>query len=77
MAAESIALVEAASSGPIADSMNFDDDDEIGSASRRGDADVRPTGDGYADEGEVVDRLIQQAMEQSDEKSERKTDPEY
>jgi hypothetical protein len=35
--------------------------------------------DSYADEDEkqTVDRLIQQAMEQSDEQSERKLDPEY
>jgi CPA2 family monovalent cation:H+ antiporter-2 len=88
MAAESIALVEAASSGPIADSMSFADDDGVlsgrdgrdGRDSRDGsDAtrDDRPTDAGYDDESQVVDRLIQQAMEQSDEKSERKTDPEY
>jgi CPA2 family monovalent cation:H+ antiporter-2 len=82
MAAESIALVEAASSGPIADSMSFADDEGAlnGRDSRDGsDAtrDDRPTDAGYDNESQVVDRLIQQAMEQSDEKSERKTDPEY
>jgi CPA2 family monovalent cation:H+ antiporter-2 len=89
---EAIALVAAASSDSSSDD-NDGDDDLSDSSTAGMEAFVRThTGarssddgeaaDGYVDDGDsadpqVVDRLIQQAMQQSDQQEERKRDPEY
>ncbi|MCU1404807.1 MAG: cation:proton antiporter, partial [Glaciihabitans sp.] len=71
MKEEEFALVAAAGS---------DDDDDFVTVTSGVGGDGNDSGeeiDGFASDKATVDRLIQQAMEQSDEKSERKLDPEY
>jgi CPA2 family monovalent cation:H+ antiporter-2 len=82
---EAIALVAAATSGTLPD----DDNDAAVSDSSTADMEAfvrthtgsnsssEASADGDDSDPAVVDRLIQQAMEQSDQQDERKTDPEY